>query len=164
MQKIVLFLLLIAISCKTAVAQNSCSCSGYTALKNTGISDSAIAKKLQVSSYAICKAKGYELMASWLLASNNTDSVEFLLQAAEAAYRKTSCGDSSLLFTYKYWGQWLHAKGEFAKAQEKFLKMLAAAEAAGNVYETAVSYTMIAQMFNQTNQADKGIMLSLIHI
>ena len=42
-------------------------------------------------------------------------------------------------------------------AQQQFLKMIEAAEKAGNTYELALGNTMIAQMFNQTGQAEKGI-------
>jgi two-component sensor histidine kinase len=140
-----------------AYAQSDCKCNDYAILKKNNTNDSIAAAKMITSSSLICNAIGYEVMADFLIKEGNSSTAEIMLQKAESAYRKTDCGEGVLILTYKYWGQLLHTKGEFAKAQEKFFKMLTAAEEVSDFNEMAISNTMIAQMFNQTKQAEKGI-------
>lgn len=142
----------------------TCQCSEYYVLKanqaKTGVSSKKAIVQLQISSNAICKAKSYEWLANDFLAENDFKNAEINLQNAEKIYQQSSCGDSILLTTYKTWAALYYTKSDFAKAQVYSLKMLNAAEIAHDVYEQALGYTMISQLFNQTGQANKGIVFA----
>lgn len=92
------------------------------------------------------------------------DTAEIYFRNAEKLYKGTGCADSILLTTYKYWAQLHYTKGDFPKAQEYTFKLLQSAESSGNPHEIAACYTMIAQLFNQTGQADKGIVYARLAI
>lgn len=151
---------LLIIILNTTYAQ-SCNCPEYPGLKaawESSEEESGIfIEKLRASANKICVGKSYEWLAEDFLERNSFDTAEINLQKAESIYKQGSCGDSILLSTYKIWAGLYYAKGDFAKAQEYAFKMLHSAEAAGNMYEQANSYTMIAQLLNQAGQADKGI-------
>lgn len=148
-------------------AQN-CSCEPYEVIKTEQGKSNAASRtyREQLLSYAnpICKAKSYEWAASDYIDEQNLDTAEGFLQKAEKILKQTGCGDSIFLTTYKLWAQIYYIRGDFGKAQEYSFKLLRAAESAGNAYETAVCYTMIAQLFNQTGQAGKGIIYSRMAI
>ena len=116
------------------------------------------------SANGICKAKSYEWMAMDHLEEKKFDTAEIYFRNAEKLYKQTGCADSILLTTYKYWAQLHYTKGDFPKAQEYTFKLLQSAESSGNPHEIAACYTMIAQLFNQTDQADKGIVYSRLAI
>lgn len=145
-------------------AQDKCSCKEFETLKATVDDDSIIAGKLIQSSALVCKAKGYQLMGLFYTDGNKLDSAAYFLQNAEKLYIQTGCGDSILLQTFKSWAALYYTKADFAKAQEYSFKLLQSAEAAGNKYEQANCYTMIAQLFNQTGQAEKGIVYARLAI
>jgi len=136
-------------------AQNACKCNEIDYVHN--INDSIRASRLLQSVSNICRAKGYELMGKYMTGKNNLDSAEIYLQSAEKLFKHSNCGDSILLTTYESWAQVYYTRADFANAQKFSLKMLQSAEAAGNIYKQANANTMIAQLFNQTNQAEKGI-------
>ncbi|MEI9910959.1 MAG: histidine kinase [Bacteroidota bacterium] len=142
-------------------SQSNCNCPEYAVLKaeqdNAETSNQPAQQKLLASANAICRAKSYEWLANDYLEENNFDTAEINFLKAEKLYKQSACGDSVLLSTYKYWAQLHYTKGDYAKAQEYTFKLLQSAEASGNPHEIAGCYTMIAQLFNQTNQADKGI-------
>ena len=104
-----------------------------------------------------CTPKGYEMMGKFYLGINQADSAEHFLKTAEQLYHQAGCTTGAIIFTYKFLAQVYYTKNDFAKAQEYSLQFLQAAEASGNLFEQASANTMIAQLFNQTNQADKGI-------
>lgn len=145
-----------------------CNCPEYRALKTEWESgDSAIApyiNKLQSSSNPICKASSYEWLAIYHSEEQHFDTADMYFQQAEKLYRQSGCGDSILLTTYKYWAQLYYTKADFAKAQEYTFKLLQAAEAGGNPHEIGTTYTMIAQLFNQTGQAEKGIVYTRLAV
>ena len=103
-------------------------------------------------------------MANDYLEEKNFDTAEIYFQKAEKLYKQSGCADSILLTTYKYWAQLHYTKGDFPKAQEYTFKLLQSAESSGNPHEIAGCYTMIAQLFNQTGQADKGIVYARLAI
>ena len=146
-----------------AFADNKCSCEEYSGLKAAAQSAAEIRKAqrdLSQSANIFCKAKAAEWQAAGWMNEQAYHTAEIFLKKAEQLYKQSGCGDSSLLGTYKLWAQLYYSQGDFAKAQEMSLKMLASAEAAKNYYEQANCYTMIAQLLNQTQQADKGILYS----
>ena len=155
MRKFILLLYLLNINTSTLFAQSDCQCKEYR--KSGNDEDSIIALNLLSSDVNICKAKGYELMGQYMIVANELDSAEHLLQTAEKLYRLTNCKDSILLGTYESRAQIYYTRADFAGAQEYSLKTLHCAEAAKNIYKQANCNTMIAQLFNQTGQANKGI-------
>lgn len=160
LSRIILVLIIAFLSPLTGLSQD-CACAEYDRLKNeqkkkdddVGI----YAAQLKKSPNIICQAKAYEWMAIDYLDQQKADSSELFFQQAEKLYRRSGCNDSVYLETYKYWAQLYYTKGDFAKTQEYAFKLLQSAETSGSAYETAVCHTMIAQLFNQTNQAEKGI-------
>lgn len=130
-----------------------CSCPEYKAGQkgNTQIA------QLERSHNPICNAKAYELQALAYLKNKAFDQSETYFRKAEETYKQTACTDSVLLTTYMKWAQLYYTKSDYAKAQHYTLKFLKAAESAGNRYEQAISYTMLAQLLNQMGQAHKGI-------
>lgn len=156
------FVLTVVLICSVNTSfSQTCTCPEYSILKTEWESaDTAIEpyiNKLQSSANLICKANSYEWMAIYYLEEQSFDTADMYFQKAEKLYRQSRCGDSILLKTYKHWAQLYYTKADFAKAQEYTFKLLRSAEAGGNPYEIAVTYTMISQLFNQTGQAQKGI-------
>ena len=145
-------------------SQTNCNCPEYDILKagqeKLATESKSAKQKLLASDNSICKAKSYEWMAIDYSDEKNLDSAEMYFQKAEKLYKQSGCSDSVLLTIYKKWAQMHYTKGDFAKTQEYSFKLLQAAEASGSPHEVAVCYTMIAQIFNQTGQADKGIVYS----
>lgn len=142
-------------------AQTKCNCPEYdklSMLENISEADEKAAiEKLKSSNNIICNAKYFEWYAIDFLGNKNYDTAEIYLQSAEKLYKKSGCSDSVLLDTYKQWAQLNYTKAEFAKSLDYSLKMLQSAENSGNSMEIAVCNTMIAQLFNQMGQAEKGI-------
>jgi tetratricopeptide (TPR) repeat protein len=157
MRKLTLLFTLLLLGNFLLQAQNNCSCKEYATLHSGDTNDSTIAATLILSSSPICKAKGHQLMGAFYGDLNELDTASYFLQTAEKLYKQTHCGDSILLSTYKSYAFIYYVEGDFAKAQDYSFKMLQAAEAAKNIYEQANCYTMIAQLFNQMGQAEKGI-------
>jgi two-component sensor histidine kinase len=154
-------------SVNTSFSQ-TCNCPEYNKLKTEWESADTPIKsyidKLQSSANSICKAKSYEWMATYYLDEQSFDTADMYFQKAEKLYQQSGCGDSILLNTYKYWAQLYYTKADFAKSQDYAFKLLKAAEASGNPHEIGVCYTMIAQLFNQTGQAEKGIVYARMAI
>jgi two-component sensor histidine kinase len=145
-------------------SQTNCNCPEYDIIKagqeKLATESKSAQQKLLASDNSICKAKSYEWMAIDYSGENLFDTAEIYFQKAEKFYKQSGCGDSVLLTTYKNWAQLHYNKGDFAKTQEYSFKLLQSAEASGSPHEVAVCYTMIAQIFNQTGQAEKGIVYS----
>lgn len=139
-------------------SQKECYCPEYLDYKKQGkksnkkIADQLISKKSE-----ICKAKGFELLGEILESESKQDSALTLVLISENLLKKSGCHDSLLLNVYKLIAGIYYAKADFVNAQQYSLKMIDSAEKAKNIYEQALGYTMIAQLFNQTNQADVGI-------
>jgi hypothetical protein len=149
-------------------AQSTCQCPEYAVLKagqeKSETNSQPAQEKLLASANILCRAKSYEWLANDYLDAAGYDSAEIFFEKAEKLYRQSGCGDSVLLDTYKYWAQLHYTKGDFGKAQEYTFKLLRSSEAAGDPHEIAGCYTMIAQLFNQTGQADKGIVYARMAI
>lgn len=145
-------------------SQSNCGCPEYNHLKtqydNSNDESSSYIQKLKASSNSICLAKSYEWTAIDYLEEKNFDTAEIYFQKAEKIFKQSGCGDSVLLNTYKKWAELNYIKGDFAKTQDYCFKLLKATEASGSAYEQAIAYTMVAQLLNQTGQAEKGIIYS----
>ncbi len=138
--------------------QKQCVCADYLVLKsNSKNKPQGIAAQLMSSSDVLCKAKGYELMSDVHESAFKLDSAMIVNQLAEKLYIESGCSDTILLNTYKIRAQIYYSKADYVNAQTYSLKMIHCAEKGGNTYEQAKGYTMTAQIFNQTNQADIGI-------
>lgn len=127
------------------------------AAADTGSARHGFTQGLLAEGSPFCKAMAYERMAKEYTEARKFDSAEQVLQQAERIYTGSNCGDSVLLKLYKEWASLYYTKADFAKAQEYTFKLLDLAQAGGDPYEIGGTYTMIAQLFNQTGQADKGI-------
>lgn len=145
-------------------AQKTCNCNEYDRIKNTETDISKQQQELSKSTSIYCRAKAAEWQASTLLEQQNFDSTELFLGKAEKFYIESGCGDSALLTTYKLWAQLYYTKADFSKSLAYTFKLLKAAEASGNPHEIGSCYTMIAQLFNQTEQADKGIVYTRLAV
>jgi tetratricopeptide (TPR) repeat protein/anti-sigma regulatory factor (Ser/Thr protein kinase) len=150
------------------IIAQKCNCPEYYSFKSQWESSEGQSKpyieKLQSSTNKICVAKSYEWLAMDYLDVLNYDTSDIYFQKAEDLFKKSGCGDSILLTIYKNWAQLYYTKADFAKAQDYSFKLLKAAEASGNPHEIAVCYTMIAQLFNQTGQAEMGIVYSRLAV
>lgn len=146
-----------------AMAQ-SCNCAEYLTLKTKWESSedelTDYISKLRASSNKVCMAKSYEWKAMEYLESGKYDSADQFFREAERQYKQTGCSDSILVSTYKNWAGLYFTQSDFGKSQEYCFKLLKAAELSGNPAETGNCYTMIAQLFNQTGQAEKGVVYS----
>ncbi|MEP7371858.1 MAG: histidine kinase [Chitinophagaceae bacterium] len=149
-------------------SQSKCDCPEYAIAKSeegkSSFGNKFAQQKLLSSANTICTAKSYEWMANDYLEENSFDTAEIYFKKAEKLYKQSGCADSILLSTYKYWAQLHYTKGDFPKAQEYTFKLLQSAESSGNPHEIAGCYTMIAQLFNQTDQAGKGIVYARLAI
>lgn len=163
---VVLFVALLFTASK-ASSQN-CNCPSFAALKaafDNGDADSKIyTDKLLAETNTICKAKAYEWIATDYIDATKFDSAEIFLQKAESLLKTVACSDSIFLNTYKQWAQLYYTKADFGKAQEYTFKLLKATEASGNPHEIGTAYTMIAQIFNQTGRAEKGIVYTRLAV
>ena len=144
----------------SSYSQSVCQCAEYENLREKIENDSLLAITLMKSTIPICQAKGIEAMSYFLIGRNELELAEMHLKKAENLYKLTNCGEGVLINTYKYWAQIYYTRANFAKAQFYTFKLLHSTEVAQNFYEEAGCNTMIAQLFNQTNQANKGIIYS----
>jgi tetratricopeptide (TPR) repeat protein len=167
MLKCLFFLLFLNFIYADTIAQN-CNCPEYAKLKVVYESGEKsfheYTNKLLANNSTLCKAKAEEWVAIELMNEEKFDSSEYHYEKAEKLFKQTGCSDSVLLNTYKNWAQLYYTKADFAKAQEYAFKLLQSAEASGSPYEVSVTYTMIAQLFNQTGQAEKGIVYSRLAV
>ncbi|MFN8290867.1 MAG: histidine kinase [Chitinophagaceae bacterium] len=153
----ILFFLFLFFKLPGAGAQN-CHCDEYAGLQSQEASAAeGHIQKLLHSSVTICRARGFEWKASLLMDEKEFDSAADCLQQATALLKKLDCGDSIFMQTYKNYARLYYTTGDFPKAQEYSFQYLRAAEAAKDNYELANACTMIAQLFNQTGQAEQGI-------
>lgn len=113
--------------------------------------------KLLASSNKVCQAKGYELSAIQNLKKTEYENTIENFKKSEEILLKIDCNKDLLQNTYKYWAQLFYTKGDFGEAQRYSLKLLSVVENTNDYYEIAGVYTMIAQLYNQTGQAEKGI-------
>ena len=161
------FLLILNFIYTNAIAQN-CNCPEYAKLKadyeNNEKDFREYTSKLQVNNNTLCRAKAEEWIAIELMDEEKFDSAEYHFEKAERLFKQTGCSDSVLLNTYKNRAQLYYTRADFAKAQEYSFKLLKASEVKGDPYEIGVCYTMIAQLFNQTGQAEKGIVYSRLAV
>lgn len=143
------------------VLAQPCNCPEYLTLKAKWESSeddiTGYINQLRSSKVKVCIAKSFEWQAVDYLENQQYDSAELCFSQAERLYRETGCTDTILLSTYKNRASLYYKKSDFGKAQEYSFQLLKVAELSGNVYETGNSYTMIAQLFNQTGQAVKGV-------
>lgn len=149
--------LLLAFFCDTISA---CHCNANKVKRITPENRLSQAQQLMRQSESVCKALGFEQYGRYLLDENELDSVEYYLQKAEYLFKKESCSDSLLINTYTLWAQLYYTKADYKKALEFTLKLLPCAEASGDLFEVAMCNTMIAQLFNQTKQAQAGLIYS----
>lgn len=149
-------------------APQSCNCPNYAELRSKyEISEEGsetYISKLQATGNNVCKALAQEWLAEEYLAAGNFDTAEIHLQKAEQIYKALKCNDSLQINLYKIWAQLYYSKADYPNSQEYCFKLLKAAEASGNAYETGNCYTMIAQLFNQTKQADKGVVYTRLAV
>ncbi len=150
-------LFLLIINAFSTYANGDCSCSDLNALKAQAKDKVVLAQRLLLSKNEICKAKGDEILAKNFISTGKLDSAVLYLDKAKAIYTQQGCDDTVKIDLYEFYANVFYSKGNFGKAQEYSLKALKAAEAAGNYSEQATCNTMIAQLFNQTNQATIGI-------
>lgn len=155
--KAILILFAIGIGLSNSMAQN-CQCASLVEAseKHAQHMDSIYAG-LKSSSSNICTAKYFEWLGVKYLNDNNLDSVEVHLVEAEKRYNQQSCNEASKIFLYKKWAELYYRKADFSKSLAYCLKLSKATEQSGDAYEQANVNTMIAQLFNQMGQADKGI-------
>ncbi|HOZ69097.1 MAG TPA: histidine kinase [Chitinophagaceae bacterium] len=158
-----LFLFAAFLAIQPSAAQ-TCNCPEYSTLKEKWASSeddiAGYINQLRTSPGKLCKAKADEWMAVDFMENGKYDSSDLFFRKAEEKYRQTGCNDSVLVSLYKNWAQLYYTNADFGKAQEYSFKLLKAAELSGNPHEMAVCYTMIAQLFNQTGQADKGVVFT----
>ncbi len=154
-------------NCAVSFSQQ-CNCPKYLQLKSAFEKENKGSQnyihQLLIDPNPICEAKGYEWLATDYVDKLNFDSAEAFLIKAEKIYKSSSCSDSVYLNAYKQWAQLYYAKADFGKAQAFSFKLLKAAEASDNPYEIGLTYTMIAQLFNQTGQAEKGIIYARLAV
>lgn len=145
----------------TGIAQDNCNCPSYPSPAEQENSEDAVLKSkmdaLGNSTNPFCVAKSAEWLANYYLDEQQYDSSEVYFRKAETYYKQSACNDSVLLGTYKFWAQLYYTKSDFVKSQECCMKLLPCTVASGNKFEEALCYTMIAQLLNQTDQAEEGI-------
>jgi two-component sensor histidine kinase len=131
-----------------------CSC---PALDVVAHNKDSLYQSVSATSNKFCQAKYFEWLAVKNLGLNKLDSVEMYFLQADQHYQQLTCGESDKIYLYKMWAGFYYRKGDFSKSLDYSLKLSNAAEQAKNVYEQANVNTMIAQLFNQMKQSDKGI-------
>ncbi|MBK9328269.1 MAG: histidine kinase [Sphingobacteriales bacterium] len=141
----------------TCRAENKCRCLQYDNLNFEDTAEEGVVNRLLNTKDNICLAKAYEIVASKMFAESRYDSTEFYLNEAFTIYHASSCSQGVFLNVYKKWAGLYYAKGDYPKSLEYSLKLKDAAESDQNIYELANCCTMIAQLFNQMGQADRGI-------
>lgn len=153
----ILLMLLLFSFTGNSYAQKDCRCDMYAATKPAPEKRYSFSKQLMQHASEICKARGYEQYALYLIEQNELDSAEIFLAKAEKLIKQEACSDSVLINTYTYWSQLYYTKNDFKQALVYTLKLLPCNEASGNAFEIAMCNTMIAQLFNQTEQAEQGL-------
>lgn len=160
MKRIVFLFFFVATTFLQSRAQ-SCDCPSYILLKaKWEASEDAIEgyiQQLRKAPGALCNAKAEEWLGIEYLENGKYDSADLFFRKAEQLYTQSGCNDSVRVNLYKFWAQLYYTQSDFGKAQEQTMKLLNAAEHSGDPYETGVCHTMIAQLFNQTGQAEKGV-------
>ena len=136
---------------------DDCNCNLPHKLNHDKSKDEIVISNLLQSKNKVCIAKASELKFSILFEKNELDSAEEFLKQAEKIYQSTNCNESRKADLYELWAGLYYQKSDFETAQKYSFKYLASAEASGNAFDIATCNTMIAQLFNQTNQAEKGI-------
>ena len=158
MQKCIFLLMLLICSNYAADAQSDCRCNVYEELSEAGKSKLEIYTQVIKEKSKICQAKASELNGELsIFEKNDLDSAEIYLKKAEELYKKTGCTEGVVWNTYKQRFQIYWSKSDFPNAQEYALKFLHSAELEKNVYEQALANTMIAIVFYNTRQFEKGI-------
>ncbi len=161
MQKVFLFLFLSSCIHYTATAQSDCKCNVYEDLLKAEKSKLEIYTQVVKEKSKICQSKAAELNGEiFIFEKNNLDTAEIYLKKAEELYKKTGCGEGVIWNTYKQRFQVYWSKSDFPNAQEYALKFLNSAELDKNVYEQALANTMVAVVFYNTTQFEKGIVFN----
>jgi two-component sensor histidine kinase len=155
------FFLALVLITSTAYSQSDCKCTLYENLLETGKSKLEIYTQVIKEKSKICQAKASELNGEIsIFEKNDLDSAEIYLIKAEELYKKTGCNEGIVWNTYKQRFQVYWSKSDFPNAQEYALKFLHSAELEKNTYEQALANTMIAIVFYNTNQFEKGIIFN----
>ncbi|WP_462261384.1 sensor histidine kinase [Ferruginibacter sp.] len=158
MQKCIFLMMLIICSNYAADAQSDCKCNVYEELSEAGKSKLEIYTQVIKEKSKICQAKASELNGELsIFEKSDLDSAEIYLKKAEELYKKTGCTEGVIWNTYKQRFQVYWSRADFPNAQEYALKFLRSAELEKNVYEQALANTMIAIVFYNTRQFEKGI-------
>lgn len=105
-----------------------------------------------------CKAIHFQSLATDQLDRNQLDSAEQSLAEAFRFLEKAGCPERDKILAYKKYAELFYRRGDFERSMTYGLKLSSAAQQAGDAYEQANACTMIAQLFNQMGQADKGIL------
>ena len=164
MKRVSFLLVLYTLALLQPALAQTCDCPEFLPLKAKWEAEGGDSKgyysQLRASANKFCVAKSYEWQAYDYMEASIYDSSDFFYREAERLFRQTGCSDSVLVRTYKFWAQLYFIQSDFGKAQEYSFKLLKAAELSGNPEEIGNCYTMIAHMFNQTGQAEKGVVYS----
>jgi hypothetical protein len=135
-------------------AGQDCSCS---LLDNGAENRDSLFQSVSKSSNKFCRAKYLEWLAVKTMDDNDMDSAGLCFTQAGQAYEQLQCPEADKVYLYKMWAGYFYRQGDFPAALDRSLKLSHAAEQSGDVYERANVSTMIAGIFNQMQQADKGI-------
>lgn len=119
--------------------------------------DSTIAPQLMQSSNAICKAKACYILGCLKIDKGQLDSAEYLLRKAEEFYKTTDCNNTFLIGVYGNLSDIYYRKGNYPESLDWCYKLLQTAEKSNDVYQVAISNTMVAQLFFEINQTEKGL-------
>ncbi len=164
MKRVSFLLILYTLALLQPALAQTCDCPEFLPLKAKWEAEGGDSKgyysQLRASANKFCVAKSYEWQAYDYMEASIYDSSDFFYREAERLFKQTGCSDSVLVRTYKFWAQLYFIQSDFGKAQEYSFKLLKAAELSGNPEEIGNCYTMIAHMFNQTGQAEKGVVYS----
>jgi anti-sigma regulatory factor (Ser/Thr protein kinase)/tetratricopeptide (TPR) repeat protein len=158
MNKFFALLFICVFICLNFCNADDCKCSLPYKLSHDKSKDEIVISNLLQSKNKVCIAKANELKFSILFEKNELDSAEEFLKQAEKIYQSINCNESIKADLYELWAGFYYQKSDFETAQKYSFKYLASAEASGNAFDIATCNTMIAQLFNQTNQAENGIL------
>lgn len=104
-----------------------------------------------------CKAKANYLFGLNKIDIGQLDSAEYFLKNAEQLYKTLNCNDTFLISVYGNLSDIYYRKGNYPVSLEWCYKLLQTAEKSNDVYQIAISNTMVAQLFFEINQTDKGL-------
>lgn len=109
------------------------------------------------SSNITCKAKANYFFGLYKIDIGLLDSAEYFLKNSEQLYKTLNCNDTFLISVYGNLSDIYYRKGNYPMSLEWCYKLLQTAEKSNDVYQIAISNTMVAQLFFEINQTDKGL-------